>query len=162
MVKCKNCGTEYEGNFCSNCGMSATVTVPKTKKSVWVFKKIMGSIVCVIMLVVGIYLMVHAIIGIVGDDNSTDITSISFFEEDKQKGESKINYANFEKIENGMTYEQVVGIFGEEGKILSSVDIGEDEYATTMYYWYDDTGVAKCNVTIQGGKVIAKVQIGLK
>lgn len=74
----------------------------------------------------------------------------------------KVNYENFEKIQNGMTYEQVVEIFGKEGKVLSEVDVGIEEYATIMYYWYDDTGIANCNVTIQGGKVVAKAQVGLQ
>lgn len=73
-----------------------------------------------------------------------------------------VNLENFNKIETGMTYEQVCEIFGKEGTVLSELDLGSDAFKTTMYYWYDITGVANCNVTVQGGKVIAKAQVGLK
>ena len=96
--------------------------------------------------VIGVVVMVSAITG--GGNN------------DEPK--SKVTIENFNKIETGMTYEQVCDIFGEEGTVASEVDIGDDQYKTTIYYWYDDTEVANCNVTIQGGAVVAKAQVGLK
>ena len=83
--------------------------------------------------------------------------------ESSTNNEGRVNYENFEKIENEMTYEQVVKIFGEDGKVLSQTDVGlGEEYSSIMYYWYDETGIANCNVMFQGGKVIAKAQVGLK
>lgn len=73
-----------------------------------------------------------------------------------------VNMENFKKIETGMTYEEVCAIFGSEGELLSSVDIGGDAFKTEMYYWYDITHIGNCNVTFQGGGVISKAQIGLK
>lgn len=75
-----------------------------------------------------------------------------------------ITLSEFNAIENGMTYEQVVNIVGSEGDVLSSVDLGIGaEYASAMYTWEGDgsTG-ANANVTFQGGKVISKAQFGLK
>lgn len=73
-----------------------------------------------------------------------------------------VTIENFNKIETGMTYEQVCDILGKDGAVVSEVDIGVTGYKTTIYSWYDNTGIANCNVTVQGGKVMAKAQIGLK
>ena len=74
-----------------------------------------------------------------------------------------ITLDEFNRIETGMSYENVVQIIGQEGELLSSVDlnIGSD-YATQMYVWYGSGSVANANVTFQGNKVISKAQIGLK
>lgn len=41
--------------------------------------------------------------------------------------------ANYNKLQTGMTYEQVVQILGEEGKEMSSNDIAR--YKNVMYMW---------------------------
>lgn len=75
----------------------------------------------------------------------------------------KITLEKFNDIKIGMTYQDVVNLIGEEGIILSDSNIGNnEEYHTTIYYWYAENGIANVNVTIQGGKVISKLQIGLK
>ena len=52
-------------------------------------------------------------------------------------------------------------LFGEEGELLSEMDIWIPEYATQIYVWYGD-GIANCNVIFQGGYMTEKAQIGLK
>ncbi len=78
--------------------------------------------------------------------------------------EASISLEEFNKIETGMTYDEVCGIIGGEGTLGSSVDIGVgDEYKTEIYQWTGDGSIgANANVTFQGGKVISKAQIGLK
>lgn len=78
--------------------------------------------------------------------------------------EASISLAEFNKIETGMTYEEVCDIVGGEGTLGSSVDIGMgDEYKTEIYQWTGDGSIgANANVTFQGGKAVSKAQIGLK
>lgn len=61
-----------------------------------------------------------------------------------------------------MTYEDVCELFQEDGKLSSEVDIGMDDLKTQIYVWYDETGIANCNVTFQGGYMVSKAQVGLK
>lgn len=78
--------------------------------------------------------------------------------------DTKITLEEFNSIETGMTYEQVVEIIGGEGTVLSESDItGNPQYKTTIYTW-DGSGTlgANANVTFQGGKVVSKAQFGLK
>lgn len=75
--------------------------------------------------------------------------------------EGLIDYATFEKIRNGMTYNQVKKMIGSEGKLLSSY--GEGEYNTFSMTW-DGVGSIGANAVImfQNNKVISKSQFGLE
>lgn len=134
MKKCKHCMSEIDdkAKVCPHCGRR------QKRRSSYIFG--------ILLAVIGIVIIISAIAGNVENDEP----------------KSKITIDNFNKVESGMTYDQVCELFGEEGTVASDVDIGDDQYKTTIYYWYDDTGVANCNVTIQGGVVVAKSQIGLK
>ena len=152
VTKCHRCGVEYVGNFCPN-GCNLQNPKPKKKKSA------VRIIIGIIILITGITVISISIPTSSGDESSNHSVA-SQDQENEIKG--KVTYENFEKIKTGMTYAEVVEIFGKEGELISEVDIGMDEYSTAIYSWYDDTGIANCNVTIQGGKVISKSQIGLR
>ena len=162
MVKCKKCGKIYPKNL-SNC----PECFEKNKKYISKGRKAFGTL-CIIFGIITIFS-----VAVNWDDNSlnehesssqSQTTSQNNSSEIKQETKGKVNYENFEKIETGMTYEQVVQIFGEEGKVLSEseIDIGiGEEYSTIMYYWYDKTGIANCNIMFQNNKVVSKAQVGL-
>ncbi len=72
-----------------------------------------------------------------------------------------VTMANFNRLETGMTYSQVVEILGKEGEELSSNDIAG--YKTVMYKWDGEAGWgSNMNVMFQNGKLISKSQFGLK
>ena len=78
--------------------------------------------------------------------------------------DTKISLEEFNQIETGMSYEEVVEIVGGEGTVLSESDItGDGQYKTTIYSWDGNRMLgANANVTFQGGKVISKAQFGLE
>ena len=78
--------------------------------------------------------------------------------------EGSISLEEFNKIETGMTYDEVCDIVGGEGTLGSSVDVGiGEEYKTEIYQWTGDGSIgANANVSFQGGKVVSKAQIGLQ
>jgi hypothetical protein len=80
------------------------------------------------------------------------------------QSDASMSLAEFNKIQTGMTYQEVQDIVGGEGTLSSSVDIGMgSEYKTEIYQWTGDGSIgANANVTFQGGKVMSKAQIGLK
>jgi len=137
LVKCKTCGGDVakSAKTCPHCGA-------KLKKSA-------GRIFLgLILIIVGFSFIFSAL----GDSSTdTDATPIEL-----------VTLENFEKIDSSMTYEDVCELFGTEGTMLSEVDIGAPEFATQVYYWYDSTGIANCNITFQGGYMMAKAQMGLK
>lgn len=79
------------------------------------------------------------------------------------KNDSKITKAEFDAIQSGMTYEEVVAIIGSEGEMLSEVGSKGEQFHTVMYEWkgIGDFG-ANANFTFQEGKMEMKAQFGLK
>ena len=80
------------------------------------------------------------------------------------KKSGKINMEKFEKINSGMTYEEVVAIIGEKGELSSEVDMGiGSDFVTQIYTWQGEGILLRgnANITFQGGKVVAKAQFGL-
>lgn len=161
MVKCKSCGQEIakSAKVCPHCGA-------RQKKNV-----ALG----IILLVVGIFLFVSGIIGF-DSSNSQDVNETTSGEGFSQsapvktekskepENKSAISLSEFNQIDTGMTYDEVVAIIGSDGEVLSEVDLGTgEEYKTIMYTWKGKGSIgANANITFQGGKVISKAQLGLK
>lgn len=135
LVTCKDCGAQISksAKVCPHCGA-------KRKPSGW--RVFWGTI----LLFVGIFIFVGAIGGNGGSAKS------------EVQG---ITAEKFNAIETGMTYDEVVNIISSEGELSSQVDIGGDEYKTEIYVWYGAVTGSNANVTFQGGKVVAKAQLGL-
>jgi len=77
----------------------------------------------------------------------------------------KMTLEKYNKIENGMTYDQVKEIVGSDGEQLSEVGEKSSEFYTVMYSWAGSGSLgANANFTFQGNPavLIAKAQIGLK
>ena len=139
MKACKECGNEISSSakICPKCGKKQKHT------GILVFATII-----VIFLGIGVASSIN--------ENALPSSSQSYKDE-------KITLEKFNKIETGMTYQEVVDIIGEEGTVLSEVDIVQDEqYHTIMYSWTAKDGIANANVTFQAGKVVSKAQIGLE
>jgi hypothetical protein len=70
--------------------------------------------------------------------------------------------ANYNRLQKGMTYEQVVKILGKEGDELTNNEVGGLRIA--MYQWDGDGGGpdAKLNAFFKNGKLDTKFQFELK
>ncbi|QWH63953.1 DUF3862 domain-containing protein (plasmid) [Bacillus mycoides] len=86
-------------------------------------------------------------------------------EENKQRAANRpgLTKEKFDRIQNGMTYEQVQEIIGTDGELISEGGDKGTEYYTVMYMWkgVGSTG-ANANFMFQGGKLNNKAQFGLK
>jgi uncharacterized protein DUF3862/zinc ribbon protein len=69
-----------------------------------------------------------------------------------------ITKAEFDRIADGLTYEQVVEIIGAPGEVLSSSDLAG--FKTIMYSWANSNG-SNMNAMFQNGRLIQKAQLGL-
>ncbi|WP_309479061.1 DUF3862 domain-containing protein [Brevibacillus agri] len=80
-----------------------------------------------------------------------------------ETNEGTMSKAEFDKIQNGMSYEEVVAIVGGPGEMLSETGTKGDQFYTVMYAWEGEGGFgANANAMFQGGKMISKSQFGLK
>lgn len=137
MIKCKGCGEEIskKAKICPKCG-----------------RKVVSPVLSILVTLIILIVIIFAVAGVAGNKTK-----------DTEQQSEKITLEKFNKIETGMTYQEVVDIIGEEGTILSESNItGNEEYHTIMYSWKAKDGIANANVTVQGGKVVSKAQIGLK
>lgn len=73
--------------------------------------------------------------------------------------DSKLNAANFVKLETGMKYAEVAKILGSKGEILSE---GENAGAKIVMYKWSGAGGSFIKVVFQDGKLLDKVQTGLR
>jgi hypothetical protein len=88
-------------------------------------------------------------------------------EEPKKKEAPKnkpgVSKAEFDQIQNGMSYDEVKAIIGSDGEVLSETGQAGDQFHTIMYKWDGEKGLgANANFMFQEGKLQNKSQFGLK
>ncbi|MDD4507993.1 MAG: hypothetical protein PHN26_03525 [Eubacteriaceae bacterium] len=81
-------------------------------------------------------------------------------------GASKVTNAQYEQVQNGMSYADVVGIFGGDGTLLSESNYNDESgnpVTLKIYYWegQGETG-ANASITFQGDVVTTKSSFGLQ
>ncbi len=69
-----------------------------------------------------------------------------------------VTKAEFDQLQEGMTYEQAVAIIGASGELQSSSDVVEIK--TVMYSWMNSNG-SNMNAMFQNNKLVTKAQFGL-
>jgi hypothetical protein len=101
-----------------------------------------------------------------GDDRTPKSTDISKKTEKNTElpvaKEGVLTKEKFDKIKEGMTYEEVVKIVGAKGTVLSESGEKDTEFHNMVYEFKakGDVG-ANANMIFQGGKLINKAQFGL-
>lgn len=78
-----------------------------------------------------------------------------------KKEKPGVTMDEFNKIESGMSYEEVVKIIGIEGEVQSETGTKGDQYYTVMYFFKAENGIGNAIITLQGDKVYNKAQAGL-
>ena len=162
---CKNCGKELLSNekYCSDCGKSViseqtSCTNDKTAKRNKSKGKITGIVPGLILIV-----FIVIIVGFVNLTSTQTNSNPTNTNENKNSSTNSngalITLDEFNKIETGMSYEDVVNIIGSNGTLSSESSIGN--YTTQIYTWYGNIFGANANVTFQNGKVVGKAQAGL-
>jgi hypothetical protein len=167
MLICSKCKTEFEGNFCTNCGSPAEINIKKDISSKNIILKIFlaafSLVVGVVLIIIVVSVILNSnhkknVISIVSDTSQTTLSS------SKSNIKATINKAEFDKIQNGMTYEEVLNIIGGDGEVLSEIGKKGESYYLIVYTWYGDELLKTSNAvfTFQDGKLILKAQDGLK
>lgn len=82
----------------------------------------------------------------------------------KEVNDPEMTKAEFNKLRNGMTYEEVIKIVGGEGELSSEVGAVGDDLYTAMYTFEGNSFGGNANLTFQGSpaKLNMKAQFGLK
>lgn len=81
----------------------------------------------------------------------------------KEGNKEGISKAEFDQIQNGMTYEEVKTIIGSDGEVMSESGQKGQQFYTIMYSWNGEQGLdANANFIFQEEKLQNKAQFGLK
>ena len=84
-------------------------------------------------------------------------------EKKEKKNDPGISMKEFETIQTGMSYKEVVKIIGGEGEMQSETGTKGDEYYTVAYKWNGEKGFgSNAIIMFQGDKLDTKAQAGLK
>ena len=134
MKKCKYCQSEIDSKakICPQCRKKQTNPI------ISALRVFLG----IIIIFIGI-----AVITSAGNDS-------------EKEEKCYITLEEFNKIQNGMTYDQVKEIVGCDGTVNSESEVMGSKM--TIYSWYGKDGISNANVNIQDNKLINKTQIGLK
>jgi hypothetical protein len=152
---CPNChATVAAGRFCSNCARpliqephaAPTPVYSKTGKSL--SPGLLILTILILLFAFGVCVMVFS-----GKPLSQSTAQTSSTES------STITLAKFNRLSEGMTYNQVVAVLGKDGTVISSTNIGGIK--TVMYQWNAGL-IANMNAMFQDGKMISKAQFGLE
>lgn len=137
MKNCKECGSKISSNakVCPKCGKKLKHTGIR-------------ALVGIAIIFIGIYCSISI------TQNNTTPTGSSITQE-----QTKVTLEKFNKIETGMTYQQVIDIIGEEGTISTESSYGNQ--SMKVYYWYASNKIANATISFMNGKVTAKSQVGL-
>lgn len=73
-------------------------------------------------------------------------------------GSMRVTKANYDKIHNGMSFNEVVQILGDDYEISSSSGLGG--YNSSCYIW-EGFGGANITIIFLNGEVFSKAQAGL-
>ena len=148
---CKDCGAEISkgAKVCPKCG--------KEQRNFFQ-KHIIISFILILIILGAVGSVMN------GGNTSKDKTTKTDSDTDLSITQDSeiITLEEFNQIQTGMAYQEVVNIIGSEGVLNSEVSVGDEQYDTQLYTWYGSGLGANANISFQGGKVISKAQIGLK
>ncbi len=81
-------------------------------------------------------------------------------------GKEVVTYTKYERIQNGMSYKEVVAIIGVEGREMSRNKMdgapGVMESLVTVMYGWQNQGGSNMNAIFQNDKLVQKAQFGLR
>lgn len=142
MKKCKYCQTDIpkKAKVCPNC--------KRTLKG--------GGCGCLVFVLTFIIFIVGGIAMVINMNSGIQKSASGVSNESEY-----MTMEEYNKIDTGMKYEEVVEIVGSSGESMSKSET--NGIVIEMFTWYGN-GIAgsNANVTFKNGEVMAKAQVGLK
>lgn len=150
LFQCEDCGKEIskKATACPGCGS------PVNKKLEVRLSGILGA-----AFFVGLIVIVSIFNSSIFTRNSSSLILPSI-------NQQRVTFTKYQKIENGMSYHQVIEIIGAQGQESSrnhmdGVPGVVDAIETVMYQWINPNG-SNMNAIFQNDKLMQKAQFGLE
>jgi hypothetical protein len=130
------------------------VIQPKKKSRAWLWVLGIFGVLFVFGIVGGIGLLAY-----IGANLENNPTKIRKTDEKSSSSDGALTLDNYNKIKNGMTYDEVIDIMGSEG--TENMTAGSGAYEVKSYQWKGDN-FKFISIVFMGGKVTSKVQSNLE
>ncbi|MEE0866070.1 MAG: zinc ribbon domain-containing protein [Clostridia bacterium] len=161
-MKCNKCGNELKDGdlFCGNCGNK--IILKKENENNNKISIDIKSII-IIIIIIGVLILVVKFISSSNDRtvSKTNADAGRLYNEYVNQGNNyskeTITTEKFNKIQNGMTYNQVCEIMGFQGELSS--EYGTSQYGITRIYLWSDSNLNTIGVTFVDGKVSGKTKM---
>ena len=115
-----------------------------------------------LVLSIALVLSLVAVLSACGSGTATTSSGASKSSSVVSTAKNYITKADYDQIQNGMSYEDVVKIIGSDGEQMSETGTKGDEYYTVVYDWKGKDGASNAVMEFQGDKLQTKSQIGLQ
>jgi len=162
--KCSVCKLEYRGHICPQCGTSAysqPYRAPRKAKMPIYKKGWFWAVLAVIVFFMGQPHEVSPVRTVPVQQNPNILqTPETQTPQAINETPAVITLAEYNQLQDGMSYSKVVGIIGSEGIIDSQSDAGD--YHAIVYHWTGNDDYSEAYVEFENDELIYKVQIGLK
>lgn len=113
------------------------------------------KIIIAIAIMVIVVVLIGVILGFTLDTNLDESGNSG------HTGTRYLTYRNYEKIQTGMSYSEVVNIFGgNQGVLSTSSSYGG--YTLSFYTWSNSSGTICVSIGFENNRVCAKSQYGLR
>lgn len=113
------------------------------------------KIIIAIAIMVIVVVLIGIILGFALDTNSDESGNSGHI------GTRYLTYRNYERIQTGMSYSEVVNIFGgNQGVLSTSSSYGG--YTLSFYTWSNSSGTICVSIGFENNRVCAKSQYGLR
>jgi len=153
--KCPFCAEEVqeEALVCKHCGRDLEDEDPQPKAtSLSPQVSLPAAVVVILLVTVGIWMYSTEMFSVSTNSGRTVLPQTII------NSPPVVTKAEYDRIAEGMTYEQVRGIIGATGEELARNNIAGIE--TVMYSWMNSNG-SNMNAMFQNGKLMQKAQFGL-
>ena len=160
-MKCRKCGNELKDRdlFCGKCGNR--IILKKENENNNKINIDIKSIV-IIIIIIGVLILVTKYIA---SNNSRTVSKANAdagrlyneYLNQNNNSTTSVTAEKFNKIQNGMTYNQVCEIMGFNGVISS--EYGTSQYGMTKIYLWTDNNFNTIGVTFVDNKVTGKTKI---
>lgn len=158
---CPDCGERNNAcaKFCYRCGLEIPA-LPPTSLIQNQLKKQHAALLVIVFVLAVLGCGVIVLISTIRSNKTAFSRDVRFGNIPASQAKRGVTFAQFDQLQNGISYNQAVAVLGSPGTEISRVELAGT--LTVMYKWDGENLGGNMNAMFQNNRLISKAQIGLK